>query len=122
MGVALGRNPNGAVRDIAAALRACSARCRSPLGRPGGVAGRGRAALAVAGAITGWGLDLRRRRPRSWCGRRSAEAVVRAPRAGGADRPLEWAGIDRTLTADEVRELDAALGLAADPEEAALAG
>ena len=35
---------------------------------------------------------------------------------------LEWAGIDRMLTVAEVRELDDALGLSADPEEAALAG
>ena len=79
------------------------------------------AVLAVTGAITGWGLVF------GAVGAlvvwpQVAEAVVRRRAAEAELPPLEWAGIDRALTAAEVRELDAALGLAADPEEAALAG
>jgi hypothetical protein len=76
-------------------------------------------ALAVGGAITGWGLVF------GSVGAlvvwpQVAEAVVRR-RTPSVERPLERAGIDWELTSDDVRDIDAALGLAADPEEAALA-
>jgi branched-chain amino acid transport system permease protein len=119
MGVALGRNPNGAVRDIGEQYRVLG---QVPVALAGLVVSIVVvAALTIADVLTGWGLTfglvislvvwpqvaelvLRRRSPR--------------PRS----RSLEWAGIDRTLTVAEVRALDAALGLTGDPEEAALAG
>ena len=119
MGVALGRNPNGAVRDIGEQLRGA---------RRG--AGRARrawwcrwsscAAWPSPGSITGWGLIF------GAVGAlviwpQVAEAVVRR-RAPTSRRRWSGPAFDRTLTPAEVRELDAALGLAADPEEAALAG
>ena len=93
----------------------CSARCRSPW-----PAWSRRwswsAALAVAGVITGWGLVFGAVAALVvWP--QVAEAIVRR-RAPAEPTSLERAGIDWPLTADEVRELDAALGLAADPEEA----
>jgi branched-chain amino acid transport system permease protein len=119
MGVALGRNPNGAVRDIGegyAVLREVPITIAGLVTSLAVVAG-----LAVADVITGWGLVF---------GAVAAlvlwplvaEAVVRRRRPEAEAPSLEWAGIDRLLTDAEVRELDAALGLTADPEEAALAG
>jgi hypothetical protein len=75
--------------------------------------------LAMADVITGWGLLFG-----------SAGALVLWPQVAEAVQRhraptregLEWAGIERPLTLAEVRDLDEALGLAADPEEAALAG
>ena len=118
MGIALGRNPNGAVRDIGARY--------SVLGLvPAALAGLvvslvAVCVLAVTGAITGWGLVF------GAVGAlvvwpQVAEAVVRRRTPKPEVLPLERAGIDRVLTPAEVRELDATLGLAADPEEAALA-
>ena len=77
--------------------------------------------LAVVGAITGWGL-LFASVTALVVWPQIAEHVVRRRTPREEATPLEWVGIDRPLTAAEVRELDAALGLAADPEEAVLAG
>ncbi|MET0902825.1 MAG: ABC transporter permease [Acidimicrobiales bacterium] len=117
MGVALGRNPNGAVRDIGAryaVLREVRFALVGLVVSLVVVSG-----LAVAGSITGWGLLFS-----------AVAALVIWPLVAEAtirrrvEKPpaLEWAGIDRVLTVSEVRELDAALGLSGDPDEAALAG
>ena len=118
MGIALGRNPNGAVRDIGARYSVLSL-------VPAALAGLvvsllAVCVLAVTGAITGWGLVF------GAVGAlvvwpQVAEAVVRRRTPKPEVLSLERAGIDRVLTPAEVRELDATLGLAADPEEAALA-
>ena len=116
MGVALGRNPNGAVRDIGerySILAEVPAALAALVVSLAVVCG-----LGIADAITGWGMVFGSVAALViWP--QVAEAVVRrrAPKREG----LEWAGIDRELTLAEVRELDAALGLSGDPEEAALA-
>jgi branched-chain amino acid transport system permease protein len=117
MGVALGRNPNGAVRDIGDRYVVLG---EVPAALAGLVVSMAVVvALAVARAITGWGLVFGAAGALVvWP--QVAEAVVRR-RAPSVERPLERAGIDWMLTPDDVREIDAALGLGADPEEAALA-
>ncbi len=113
MGVALGRNPNGAMRDIAASYRSLVA---VPVVLAGLVVVLATGAgLALAGVITGWNLTAL-----------VAGGLVVAPmlaeRAGAAagiaarddeelDVALEWAGIDAPLTGEQVRAVEAALGL-----------
>lgn len=114
MGVALGRNPNGAVRDIAGRYGVLT---QVPLALVGLVTSLVvAAAMAVTGAITGWALFF--------AGVLSlvvwpqvAEIVVARRSPHDTTEPLEWAGIDRPLTAAELREIDAALGLDARHEE-----
>jgi branched-chain amino acid transport system permease protein len=117
MGVALGRNPNGAVRDIGDRYAVLG---EVPAALGGLVVSLVVVcALAIADAITGWGLVFGGVAALVvWP--QVAEGVVRrrTPKRDG----LEWAGIDRPLTDAEVRGLDEALGLASDPEEAVLAG
>jgi len=117
MGVALGRNPNGAVRDIGDRYAVLG---QVPVALAGLVVSMAVVvALAVSEVITGWGLVFGSVAALVvWP--QAAEAVVR--RRAPSVRQLERAGIDWTLTTDEVREIDVALGLAGDPEEAALAG
>jgi len=114
MGVALGRNPNGAVRDIASRYGVLT---QVPVALAGLVVSVVvAAALAIAGAITGWALFFAGVLALVvWP--QVAEVLVgrRSPRQAAA--ALEWAGIDRPLTADELRSLDAALGLDASHEE-----
>jgi hypothetical protein len=78
-------------------------------------------ALAIADVLTGWGLTFGLVAALIvWP--QVAEATVRRRTPRPRADSLEWAGIDRPLTAAEVRALDDALGLSSDPEEAALAG
>ncbi|MEO6318800.1 MAG: ABC transporter permease [Acidimicrobiales bacterium] len=114
MGIALGRNPNGAVRDIAeryAVLRS------APVALVGIVASVTIAAiLAVTGSLTGWGLTFGLVIALVVWPQVAEQLVARrAPRQGTAS--LEWAGIDRPLGADELRDIDAALGLEAPREQ-----
>lgn len=107
MGIALGRNPNGAVHDIAAGYRILTV---VPLALVGLVATlSGGAALALAGAITGWHLAIVLVAALvAW----PAVATALAPHAtAGAEVPLEWAGLDGDLTAEQLRAVDRALGL-----------
>jgi branched-chain amino acid transport system permease protein len=108
MGIALGRNPNGAVRDIwerYAILR------DAPVALAGLVASLLLAAgLAVGGALTGWGLVFAALAALVVWPQVATAMVARATPSDAA-QPLEWAGVDRPLTTDELRELDAALGL-----------
>ena len=108
MGVAMGRNPNGAVRDIAGRYGVLT---QVPVALAGLVVSLvAAAALAITGAITGWALFFAGALTLVvWP--QLAEIVVarRSPRQAAA--ALEWAGIDRPLTADELRSIDAALGL-----------
>lgn len=117
MGIALGRNPNGAVRDIGARYSVLLA---VPVALTGMVVSLvAVCALAVSGVITGWGLTFGLVAALVvWP--QMAETVV--GRRATSPEPLERAGIDRALTPAEVRELDAALGLSGDPEEAMRVG
>jgi len=108
MGIALGRNPNGAVRDIAGRYGVLT---RVPVALGGlSISLLLAAGLALTGSITGWGLVFSSGLSLvAWP--QVAEVVVarRTPRQVGT--PLEWAGIDRPLTADELRKIDTELGL-----------
>ena len=108
MGVALGRNPNGAVRDISARYRVL---LDVPLILVGLLATLAVAsALAVAGSITGWALTyVGVVAMVAWP--QAAEMVVarRTPKESGGG--LEWAGIDTPFTDDDLRRVDAALRL-----------
>jgi branched-chain amino acid transport system permease protein len=108
MGVALGRNPNGAVRDIAGRFRAVQDVPSALIGLLASLLLA--AALALAGAITGWGLLL------GAAGALvlwplAAEIVVARRRPRNDLTSLEWAGIDAPLVDDELRRVDAALGI-----------
>jgi hypothetical protein len=109
MGVALGRNPNGAVRDISASYAVLKEVRFALVGLVVSVLVA--AALAVGDSLTGWGLTF------ALVGAlvvwpQVAEQVVarRRPREQGSV-PLEWAGIDGPLDEEEVRAIDARLGL-----------
>jgi branched-chain amino acid transport system permease protein len=112
MGIALGRNPNGAVHDIAAGYRILTVVPLALVGLVATVAGG--AALAVAGAITGWHLaTVLVVALVAW----PAVATALAPHpTAGAEVPLEWAGLDGELTADQLRSVDRALGIDATLE------
>jgi branched-chain amino acid transport system permease protein len=114
MGVALGRNPNGAVRDIAASYVIL---WQVPVALAALVASLlAAAALALTDVLTGWGLTFAAVLALViWP--QVAEAVVRrrSPRTTAA--ALEWAAVDRPLTAEELRAVDAALGLRSAPED-----
>jgi branched-chain amino acid transport system permease protein len=108
MGVAMGRNPNGAVRDIAPRFQSLNEVRPARAGLYATIAVV--AALAVGDVIDGWTLTiLLALAIVVWP--QAADIVVarRNPReaAGG----LEWAGIERPLSDTEVRALDARLGL-----------
>jgi branched-chain amino acid transport system permease protein len=112
MGIALGRNPNGAVRDISSRYAILN---EVPATRAGLAASLVLAgAMATIGAITGWGLVfLSGLALVAWP--LVAEGVMRRRLPREQARPLEWAGIDRPLSDEELREIDARLGLAPDP-------
>jgi branched-chain amino acid transport system permease protein len=108
MGVALGRNPNGAVHDL-------SARYRVLLGVPSLLAGlvvalMAASALAMAGVISGWGL--------TFAGvlalgvfPPAAEFVVARRNPDTAPPALEWAGIDGPFTGEELERVNEGLHL-----------
>ena len=108
MGVALGRNPNGAVRDIGTRYGILR---QAPVALWGLVLSvGGLSAAAVTDLISGWELALG-----------SALALVawplvaewlvarRTPR--DAENGLEWAGLTRPLNPDELRAVDDTLQL-----------
>ncbi|MEY2423920.1 MAG: hypothetical protein QOI95_3987 [Acidimicrobiaceae bacterium] len=109
MGIGLGRNPNGVVRDVAA-------RFDPALKHPAVFGGLGVALALLVGAVEtdtigGW-----------WFGTLAIVAIFATPLvaqlvgAGGGrshdtDVPLEWLGIDRPFTAADVRAIDAVVAL-----------
>jgi branched-chain amino acid transport system permease protein len=110
MGIGLGRNPNGVVRDVA--LRFEPARQR-----PAVFVGLGLVLVALTGAVEsdvigGW-----------WFGTLALVAIFATPEVARAltsrnsaararaEVPLEWLGIDRPYTAADVRAIDAVLAL-----------
>jgi len=108
MGVALGRNPNGAVRDIATRYSIVREVPWALAGLLTTLVGLG--GLAASGTITGWGLTYSGVLAMvAWP--QAAELTVsrRNPKEVGTG--LEWAGIDRALTDDELRTIDRALHL-----------
>jgi len=113
MGIALGRNPNGAVHDMAAGYRILLA---APLALVGLLASLGvAAALALAGAISGWGLTVAAVLALLLWPAVAARLVSRAAPAGEEPTALEWAGFTDRLDEDRVRAIDAALGIDSVP-------
>lgn len=110
MGVALGRNPNGAVRDVANRYRILTA---VPVALVGLVVSLGLVAgLVVTGAITGWGFTFAAALAMVlWP--QTAEIVVSRRAPQDRAEPWEWAGLERPLTRAQLAEVDAALGLEA---------
>jgi branched-chain amino acid transport system permease protein len=109
MGVALGRNPNGAVRDIAssyAVLREVPAALVGLLASVALAAG-----LAVGDAITGWGLTFALAAALVVWPQVAEQIVARRRPTEVAELPLEWAGLEAPLTEEQVRAIDARLGL-----------
>jgi branched-chain amino acid transport system permease protein len=115
MGVALGRNPNGAVRDISgryAILRAVPA---TVWGLALSLAAA--ASLAVTGVLTGWGLLFAGAGALVvWPG--VADLVVARRRPADDQAPLERAGFGAPLTDEELRRVEAALGIDASDIQA----
>ena len=117
MGVALARNPNGAVRDIADRYRVLDAVPMAKVGLAATLAGA--AALAVQGTLTGWGLLFATAGALVvWPGLADLIAARRGP---GHDRMSpEWADFTTPLEDAELRRVDAALGIDAGHLEAVI--
>jgi branched-chain amino acid transport system permease protein len=112
MGIALGRNPNGAVRDIAEGYRVLEEVVFARVGLIVSVALAG--VLAAAGAISGWNLTVALVAALLvWPGvaRWVVASRPAAIRAVDGDEPLEWAGLTTPLTPGQLNEVEAALGL-----------
>lgn len=108
MGVALGRNPNGAVRDIAGRYRVLA---EVPVALAGLVASLVvGAVLAITGALTGWGLTFVVAGALVvWPQMAELAVARRTPRQYATS--LEWAGIESPLSDEDLRRVDAALGI-----------
>jgi branched-chain amino acid transport system permease protein len=121
MGIALGRNPNGIIQELRVAF---SPLARAPVALTTTVGatavvlglrlaevidGGAFALLLVAGVLSG-PLLLRLRETR---GATRAERDARVAAGEGATVPLEWVGIERPFTREDVAELDRELGLEA---------
>ncbi|MFZ6002581.1 MAG: ABC transporter permease subunit [Actinomycetota bacterium] len=108
MGVALGRNPNGAVRDIAGRYRVLGQVPAALAGLLASVVLGG--GLAVAGTITGWGLTFVVAGALVvWPQMAELAVARRTPRQDAMS--LEWAGIESPLSEEDLRRVDAALGI-----------
>jgi branched-chain amino acid transport system permease protein len=103
MGIGLGRNPNGVVRDVAA-------RFDPVRGRRGAWVALGAVLVALvvlveADLISGW-----------WFGLLSVVAIFATPLLGerrvkaSPGVPLEWVGIDRPFTDADLAEINAVVG------------
>jgi branched-chain amino acid transport system permease protein len=119
MGIALGRNPNGIAHQIRVGLAPLR---RQPALLAGTVAGVAAVVgLRLAEVLTGTPFALALAAVPAAGG--LAAQVLAARRAAGAtategpdDVPLEWAGIVRPFTAEEVATMDRVLGLERRPE------
>jgi hypothetical protein len=108
MGIGLGRNPNGVVRDVAGRFEPVRGRRWLIMGLLFALAGL--VALAETGVLSGW-----------WFGIFSVVAVFAIPGiATGLDRldqrqatdlPLEWMGLDRPFAEEDVRAIDEVVAL-----------
>lgn len=111
MGVALGRNPNGAVRDVAGGYEVLQ---RAPVALAGLLLTVAAGVVAaLAGAITGWNLFVVLVVALVVWPMVGERLVGGAPQPVGApaELPLEWAGLSGPLSIDQLDEVDAALGL-----------
>jgi branched-chain amino acid transport system permease protein len=130
MGIALGRNPNGIAHSLREALgplrRQPVLLAGTVVGvvavvalRLGDVVGGGPFALALVGELAAGALAAQMIEARQAPAPPAAEP---SPQAAGADAavPLEWAGIDRPFTAEELATLDRVLGL--EPAASAAGG
>ncbi len=108
MGIALARNPNGASHDIAERYGSLG---QAPLALAGlAVSVAGAVILAITGTLTGWGLIFTLLIALVvWPQVATTLVARREPPAD--DAPLEWAGVDRPLSAEELRQINTALGL-----------
>jgi len=106
MGIALGRNPNGVVRDIALRYEVLP---QVPVALVGLVASVAMGAgLAVVGVIDGWTLTILLAVSLvAWP--QGAEVMVARRTSCSEGGPLEWAGIDAPLTDEQLRQVDEAL-------------
>ena len=109
MGVALGRNPNGAVRDIASSYAVVRDVPAALVGLLASVALA--AGLAMGEAITGWGLTFALVAALVVWPQVAEQVVARRRPSEVAETPLEWAGLHAPLTEEQVRAIDAQLGL-----------
>jgi branched-chain amino acid transport system permease protein len=108
MGVALGRNPNGAVRDIAERYRVLAQEPAALAGLSATLVGA--SALAAAGPLSGWGFTyVTAAALVLWPG--VADLIASHRRPAERSLALEWAGLAEPLTADQVRSIEAALGI-----------
>lgn len=108
MGVALGRNPNGAVRDIADRYRILAEVPAAAWGLVLSLGGA--AALAVTGSLSGWGLVYAGVVALlAWPGVADVVVARRNPRLDGPS--LEWAGLEAPLGDDELRRVERSLGI-----------
>jgi hypothetical protein len=108
MGIGLGKNPDGVVRDLAMRFEPLRTRRGLIVGLLVVLAGL--VAAAEAGALSGW-----------WFGLFAVVAIFGAPGIAmvmdrrdarlADDTPLEWLGIDRPFTEDDVRAIDAVVAL-----------
>ena len=105
MGIGLGKNPNGVVPDVAERF--------APLGRNRAVLSA--LLVAIVGLIVAAKLELIDNWPFAFAVTGViviASAIAdRARLLGEEQEPLEWVGVDRAFTADDVRRLDAELGV-----------
>ena len=109
MGVAMGRNPNGAVRDIAGRYGVLK---EVPVTLAGLVASLVLASgLALTGVLTGWGLVFAAALSLVVWPQTAEIAMARRSPTGSTPTSLEWAGIERPITASELHAIDAHLGL-----------
>lgn len=108
MGVALGRNPNGAVRDI-------TQRYRVLLDAPAVLVGLvvtliGASSLALGGMLSGWGLTfVVAAALLIWPS--MAELITASSNPSADTVALEWVGIEEPLTPELLRVIDARLGI-----------
>jgi hypothetical protein len=121
MGIALGRNPNGIIQELRVAFAPLATAPMALATTVGATAvvlglrlaevidGGVFAALLAAGVLSG-PLLLRLGATRSVA---RSEREARAAAGEGATVPLEWVGIDRPFTREDVAELDRELGLEA---------
>jgi branched-chain amino acid transport system permease protein len=108
MGIALGRNPNGAVRDLVEGFRVLT---EVPLALVGLAATLVAASgLALSGTITGWHLvTVLVVALVFWPS--LAQVRARDTPTGPEEVPLEWAGLEAPLTPAQLRAVDEALGI-----------
>jgi branched-chain amino acid transport system permease protein len=122
MGIALGRNPNGIIQELRVGFAPLAKAPVALIGTVGATAAvlglrlaevidGGAFALLLIAAVLGPGLLLRLRDARGLGHADQLEVAESAVLDEGATVPLEWVGIDRPFTREDVAVLDRELGL-----------